>query len=85
MAYFSTGSEGGGYTEHYCKNCLNWKKDVGCPIWSLHWDFNYKQCDDPKLEKILSRLIPRTEDKLSNEECSMWLPVAKLDDQNPKD
>ena len=43
MGYFSNGTEGISYQEHYCYNCVNFRNKEGvpytegCAIWDLHW------------------------------------------------
>lgn len=75
MGYFSNGTEGMAYLEMYCERCVHWKdvgdgRGVGCPVWDLHLQSNYKDCNDPK--SALHVLIPRSADRLSNEQCVMF-------------
>lgn len=35
MGYFSNGSEGMDYQEHYCSKCIHAAKQ-DCPVWLLH-------------------------------------------------
>lgn len=78
MGYFSNGSEGDGYFEHYCSRCLhdNEAKEIHCPIWSAHLSDNYKSCNDKT--SILRLMIPRSKDDLSNEQCVMFVDRGLL-------
>jgi len=66
MGYFSNGTEGCDYLERLCFHCNYWQDEVGCPIWSLHTELNYKDCNNE--DSILHQLIPRTESG-GNGEC----------------
>jgi hypothetical protein len=66
MAYFPNGTSGGMYREQYCDRC-KWDKDQNCPIWAAHLMHNYEECN--KEDSILHMLIPRSKDRLDNEEC----------------
>lgn len=72
MAYFSNGSEGECYFEHYCSRCLhdNVEKGINCPIWGLHLLYNYAECN--KADSFLHTLIPRRKDG-GNAQCSMFV------------
>lgn len=59
MAYFSNGTEGELYREHYCYKCEHFPRDDesrDCPIWSAHFFYAYSAKDDAKA--ILDMLIP---------------------------
>ena len=66
MGYFSNGSEGCDYLERFCFRCNYWQDEVGCPIWSLHEDRNYEDCNNE--DSVLHKLIPMTESR-GNGEC----------------
>ena len=59
MGYFSNGTEGLNYQEHFCFRCKNRRdrKDglgVGCPIWDLHIQYSYDLCNSKsKGKKII--------------------------------
>lgn len=77
MAYFSNGTEGLCYKEKYCFKCVNWttregENADGCPIWDLHLMYNSELCNNP--DSFLDKLIPRTENRIFNERCKMYLP-----------
>ena len=72
MAYFANGTEGQMYEEEYCERCIH---GDGCSVWMLHLMLNYDQHDEPKIAEMLNTLIPRKENGLGNEQCSMF--VAK--------
>lgn len=88
MGYFSNGTEGLDYVEHYCRRCIHWKdlndgRGEGCPIWDMHLLFAYEECDSgSNAETMLNTLIPRgfIEDAgdgvgmPTNEECTMFHP-----------
>jgi hypothetical protein len=76
MAYFSNSTEGMIYQDQHCSKCVNWRDNPahqgggeGCPVWDLHILYNYDRDSFPFLEF----LIPRSRDKLDNEQCSMFL------------
>ena len=73
MGYFSNGTEGMAYTEHYCSRCVNDKND-DCPILALHLLWNYDQHDNTDKKLALDSFIPRSADGLSNEQCKMFRP-----------
>lgn len=79
MGYFSSGSEDSDYEEQYCVKCVHYgpKYGPGCPIWGAHLIWNYKLCnDDPKDspgKAMLDSFIPMSEDRLRNEQCTMFL------------
>ena len=73
MGYFSNGTEGMDYHATYCAHCKH-DENEDCPVWAAHLAFNYDECNKP--ESILHMLIPRSKDKLSNEECKMFMPKA---------
>lgn len=70
MAYFSNSTEGLDYQEQYCNKCLHNMVDESCPVWEAHLIYNYQECNNP--DSILHFLIPRSKDKLSNEQCRMF-------------
>jgi len=79
MGHFSNGSEGDGYLSRYCFNCKEWRdrkdgKDMGCPIWDVHFLYTYNAEGDAR--EILDLLIPRSKDGLHNLECSMFNPIG---------
>ena len=45
--------------------------EQNCPVLLLHYVHNYKECN--KAESFLHVLIPRSEDKLGNEQCRMFI------------
>ena len=53
MGYFSNGTEGLDYQEHYCFRCLNYQ-DGGCEIWDAHLLYNGEE----EQGKVLDMLIP---------------------------
>ena len=57
MGYFSNGTEGTMYFERYCRRCLFWNDDHGCPCWNIHLQYNYEECN--KDDSILHKMIPR--------------------------
>jgi len=92
MAYFSNGSEGSDYEDRYCSRCVNWRDRIStrplsdgmesCPIWDLHFNYNYDQCGKTKLAKtianILGDLIPRREDGFAGE-CKMFIETSQTE------
>lgn len=73
MGYFSNGTEGDMYTERFCERCIHNNAEVGCPVLTLHWLWNYDQCSNKEKEQALSLLIPRDKDGW-NEQCTMFTP-----------
>jgi hypothetical protein len=78
MGYFSNGTEGMAYFEHYCARCIHDSDDDPCPIWTAHLLYNYDDCNDEG--SILHMLIPRSADKLDNEMCRMFVERPALGD-----
>ena len=70
MGYFSNGTEGLCYQEDYCFRCVH---DINedCPVWLLHLIYSYKMCNEP--DSFLDVLIPRSKDRLYNEQCKLNL------------
>lgn len=70
MGYFSNGTEGELYQEHFCDRCVH---DVNgdCPVWAAHLIHNYDECNKP--DSALHMLIPRSKDGLDNERCRMFI------------
>lgn len=73
MGYFSNGSEGMAYEERYCSRCPHQgpPDGPGCSVWLAHMLKNYEECNNE--DSILHILIPLTEDKLGNQQCTMFL------------
>jgi hypothetical protein len=71
MGYFSNGCEGMDYEEQYCSRCVHQATDNGgCAVFLAHLLHNYDECNNDK--SILHLLIPRSKDKLGNEQCAMF-------------
>ena len=79
MGYFSNGSEGMDYQEHYCSKCVHDEKQ-SCPVWLLHLLHNYEECNKP--DSFLHVLIPRT--KTGNGQCALFLPLGGGGGSSPK-
>lgn len=79
MAYFPNGTSGHDYESKYCDRCTHNPEDLSdvCPIWDLHWEYNYDQHKKTKLGKaikdVLEMLIP-SDEKGFPKECSMFVP-----------
>jgi len=75
MGYFSNGTEGMDYEEHYCRRCVHYGPEdgPGCPIWGAHLLYAYNGPDEAKT--ILDMLIPRHDGV--NQQCVMWEPVGE--------
>lgn len=89
MGYFSNGSEGADYEERYCRRCVH---DVNhdCPVLLIHVIYNYDQIDDKgsgetTLGNILGAFIPVSEDRLSNEQCTMFMPLKEATDGDTRE
>lgn len=83
MAYFSNGSEGADYREHYCSICAH-DAQRNCPVWLLHLNYNgeqhaeYAKNEQDKgrreaIGEILSSLIPR--DGTRNGKCNFFQKI----------
>lgn len=77
MAYFSNGSEGMGAEEEFCSRCIhNDPEGPFCPVWRLHHDWNYAQCNENEVgeakQHALDVLWPRNT-KGENGDCSMFV------------
>jgi hypothetical protein len=87
MGYFSNSTEGMLYEERYCANgCVHYNPDAehptGCPVWWLHWLWNYDaagQNKDETKEIALQLFIPRA--GIGNEECNMRYVLGESDAQ----
>ena len=77
MGYFANGSEGESYQQRYCDRCLhdNPEKEVYCPIWNLHLQDNYRECNNK--QSYLHILIPRNEGG-GNGRCTMFVDRGLL-------
>lgn len=80
MGYFSNGTEGLSFEEHFCSNCAHMPKadDQCCPVWSAHLFFAYELCNQKKHpgKVILDMLIER--DEKGGQRCVMFIPQAKV-------
>lgn len=82
MGYFSNGTEGEAYYERFCSRCIHEKEynekgtGGGCAVWYAHLLANYEECNKP--ESVLHVLIPRSKDKLDNEQCRMFLAAPSM-------
>lgn len=74
MGYFSNGTEGMEYQAQWCERCVH-DANRNCPVWLAHLTHNYKECNKP--ESILHLLIPRSEDKCSNLQCLLFIPITQ--------
>jgi len=75
MAYFSSGTEGMDYEARFCDKCVHQPQESDhsmCPIWDVHMLQNYEQQKNEGIRLILSALIPRSADGLTNERCSFF-------------
>lgn len=72
MGYFPNGTAGEMYEHKYCSRCVHSEGDKGCTVWFLHMIHNYDECNKP--DSFLHALIPRSESKLDNDECTMFVP-----------
>jgi len=73
MGYFSNGTEGMDYQDRWCSRCVHFNGrtgETGCHVWLAHLVHNYKECNNK--DSILDLLIPRSEDRRSNEQCEMF-------------
>lgn len=71
MGYFPNGASGLDYENKYCDRCVHQKPDDGgCTVWLLHLLHSYDDCNNP--DSYLHTLIPRSDDKLGNEQCTMF-------------
>lgn len=72
MGYFSNGTEGMDYEAQFCDRCVHQGPEdgPGCMVWMLHFLHNYDECNNE--DSMLHVLIPRSEDKLSNKQCTMF-------------
>jgi len=74
MAYFSNGTEGMGYEQEVCTDCVH--HDGGCAVWLAHFLHNYKECNNKA--SILRILIPQDEQG-GNLECAMRWPKREVE------
>ena len=81
MGYFSNGTEGECYEAAYCARCIHGPRanpDRPCTVWMLHLLYAYEDCNKP--ESYLNDLIPRTDDRVGNEQCTMFIEAPDLPD-----
>ena len=74
MAYFPNGTSAEIYEAEYCRRCLHHRGADGrsmCPIMMLHMIYNYDLCNQP--DNWLDELIPRTADRVDNEQCTLFV------------
>jgi hypothetical protein len=71
MGYFSNGTEGDIYERQYCFRCVHENPTRGCPVMSLHLLYAYGAEGDMKA--ALNDLIPRKENGIGNEKCTMFI------------
>lgn len=67
MGCFSNGTEDSQYQDRWCSKCHHWIETHGCPCWSAHELWGNGECNKP--ESVLHKMIPRSEDGLSNKAC----------------
>ena len=81
MGYFSNGTEGESFFEHYCARCIHDDAEKGkyCPIWNLHLLHNYEECN--KKDSFLHQLIERTD---QGNVCTMFVEKAAMRDLFPQ-
>jgi hypothetical protein len=72
MGYFSNGTEGELYFEKYCAKCIHEQNGKQCPVWDMHLIRNAEGFNIT--EATLDMFIPRSEDRLNNEQCRMFVP-----------
>ncbi len=81
MGYFSNGTEWERYEAEYCWKCIHNEEEKGCAVVLAHMLFNYDECNNEK--SILNFLIPRSKDKLSNEQCMMFMEGKNVELATP--
>jgi hypothetical protein len=86
MGYFSNGTEGMDYEAAYCSRCEHYDEDGFCPVLDIHALYNYDQFKPQNIdiEDILNRLVPRSADKLSNDQCCMFIDAATYRDKRQR-
>lgn len=81
MAYFSNATEAEMFSARQCFICQHWRvgedgEDEGCPIYDIHFAYNYDQCRKTEagkvIKEILEMLIPTEKDSLFAGQCSMF-------------
>lgn len=79
MGYFPNQTANDCYTAQYCAHCAHNPDDPDAPMCAVmlaHMLKNYDDCNDD--DSILHILIPRSEDGVGNEACTMFM------DRNPE-
>lgn len=77
MGYFSNGTEGMIYEDHYCAKCIHGQDhDDPCAVWDAHLLYSYELCNSKS--NPLDILIPRK--GITNEQCRMFIqrPAPKF-------
>ena len=78
MGYFPNGTSGEIYESEYCSKCVHRNGPdgkSGCAVWFAHMMRNYDECN--KKDSILHMLIPKNDEKLCNDRCLMFWPIAR--------
>ena len=81
MGYFSNGTECEIYEARYCCRCIHNKGEDGdgCMVMLAHLEFNYDECRN--MNSILHLLIPRSMDKLGNDQCRMFIQTQEASNE----
>lgn len=86
MGYFSNGTEGDYYEDEYCSRCVHQNGPdgkSGCAVMMAHILYAYKLCNS-KCEgaDMLDMMIPRSKDRLSNQQCAMFHEGKPVEEVN---
>lgn len=73
MGYFPNDDAGINYEIEYCERCVHHNLyEGGCAVWRAHMLHDCLEQNNE--DSILHILIPRSADKLDNEQCRMFWP-----------
>lgn len=87
MGYFPNGTAGEMYYARWCARCIHEREiregadGPGCAVWGAHLLWNYED----KQKKLLDWFIPRSEDRIDNEQCKMFRQVGPAHDPDQID
>ena len=72
MAYFATGADCDDHVAKYYDRCIHGTKDLSCPVFVLHFDWNYDVGRNETKRMALNTLWPMKPDDVYNADCAMF-------------
>ena len=78
MAYFPTGADCDDHVARYCDRCIHGTKDLSCPVFVLHFEWNYDAARNETKQKALNTLWPMEANGIYNAACAMFHASGNL-------